>query len=147
MESERDIRQALRSIPEGRVLNDSAVVPSDHPADPDTVGEQNEANLHLSVDTHSEGFVASSEATAGENLNTGAGVLHTGDDINEASPRDPAAKSAPSVCPSPPSGHCTYNVRTLYVHCTNCTYNVRTVPAGQSWLATPCLLVLLSHPE
>ena len=26
-----------------------------------------------------------------------------------------------------PSGHCTYNVRTLYVHCTNCSYNVRTL--------------------
>ena len=26
-----------------------------------------------------------------------------------------------------PSGHCTYNVRTLYVHCTNRTYNVRTL--------------------
>ena len=28
---------------------------------------------------------------------------------------------------SKPSGHCTYNVRTLYVHCTNGTYNVRTL--------------------
>ena len=27
-----------------------------------------------------------------------------------------------------PSGHCTYNVRTLYVHC---TYIVRTVPLGR----------------
>ena len=26
-----------------------------------------------------------------------------------------------------PSGHCTYNVRTSYVHCTNCTYNVHTL--------------------
>ena len=39
-----------------------------------------------------------------------------------------------------PSGHCTYNVRTLCVHCTNRTYNVRTLyvqcPLGSYGLTT-----------
>ena len=31
------------------------------------------------------------------------------------------------ICLSFPSGHCTYNVRTLYVQLVQCTYNVRTL--------------------
>ena len=48
--------------------------------------------------------------------------------------------------PIEPSGHCTYNVRTLYVHCTNRTYNVRTLyvqcPLGSDQADLPRISLL-----